>query len=165
MLTGAFFLGMPLPLIALQILWVNLTTDGLPALALGVDPKAPDIMSRPPRPPGGRGLHPAGDCLLVVISLYLTVILIPLFAYYYYWNPWRAQRPGAGPDAGPDHGVRHPGPGGNGERLQLPLGYLSLFTVGSCGNRFLVVAVLVSLVMMVVVIEWEPLARLFHTTP
>ncbi|HEY9072526.1 MAG TPA: HAD-IC family P-type ATPase, partial [Desulfobaccales bacterium] len=46
-LTGAFFLGMPLPLIALQILWVNLTTDGLPALALGVDPKAPDIMRRP----------------------------------------------------------------------------------------------------------------------
>ncbi len=50
-LTGAFALGLPMPLIALQILWVNLTTDGLPALALGVDPKAPDIMSRPPRPP------------------------------------------------------------------------------------------------------------------
>jgi len=43
-LTGAFFMGMPLPLVAIQILMVNLTTDGLPALALGVDPKAPDIM-------------------------------------------------------------------------------------------------------------------------
>ena len=57
-LTGAFFLGLPLPLIALQILWVNLTTDGLPALALGVDPKAPDIMSRPPRPPGKESSAP-----------------------------------------------------------------------------------------------------------
>ena len=84
MLTGAFFLGLPLPLIALQILWVNLTTDGLPALALGVDPKAPDIMSRPPRPPAEGVFSPTVNALLAVISLYLTVILIPLFGYYYY---------------------------------------------------------------------------------
>ena len=84
MLTGAFFLGLPLPLIALQILWVNLTTDGLPALALGVDPKAPDIMARPPRPPEEGVFTPSVNALLGVISLYLTVILIPLFAYYYY---------------------------------------------------------------------------------
>ena len=50
-LTGALFIGMPLPLLALQILWVNLDSDGLPAFALGVDPKAPDTMARPPRPP------------------------------------------------------------------------------------------------------------------
>ena len=71
-LTGAFFLGLPLPLIALQILWVNLTTDGLPALALGVDPKAPDIMSRPPRPPAEGVFSPTVNALLAAIALYLT---------------------------------------------------------------------------------------------
>jgi Ca2+-transporting ATPase len=41
-----------LPLIATQILWINLVTDGPPALALGVDPPDENLMSRPPRPPG-----------------------------------------------------------------------------------------------------------------
>ena len=41
-----------LPLLATQILWINLVTDGPPALALGVDPAAPDLMNRPPRPRG-----------------------------------------------------------------------------------------------------------------
>lgn len=47
----AGFLGLPSPFTAIQILWINLVTDGLPALALGVDPKDPDVMKRPPRDP------------------------------------------------------------------------------------------------------------------
>jgi len=164
-LTGAFFLGLPLPLIALQILWVNLTTDGLPALALGVDPKAPDIMSRPPRPPAEGVFSPTVNGLLAAISLYLTLILIPLFAYYYYWNPW---------------GLRDPAMVLTEAQTMVFItlvlaelvnafncrsDYLSLFKVGVFKNRFLILAVLASLAMMVAVIEWEPLSYLFHTTP
>jgi Ca2+-transporting ATPase len=44
--------GMALPLLAVHILWINLVTDGAPALALGVDPAPPGVMARPPRPRG-----------------------------------------------------------------------------------------------------------------
>jgi Ca2+-transporting ATPase len=43
--------GWPVPLSTIQILWVNLVTDSLPALALGVEPPERDVMRRPPRPP------------------------------------------------------------------------------------------------------------------
>ena len=55
-------LGMPLPLLPLQILWMNLVTDGLPALALSVEPAEEDVMRRPPQPAAasifGRGMVP-----------------------------------------------------------------------------------------------------------
>ena len=50
MLIGPF-LGMPLPLLPLQILWMNLVTDGFPALALSVEPAERNVMHRPPYPP------------------------------------------------------------------------------------------------------------------
>ena len=47
----AALVGWPVPLLAIQILWINLVTDGLPALALGMEPPERDIMHRTPRPP------------------------------------------------------------------------------------------------------------------
>jgi len=165
MLTAAIFLGLPLPLLALQILWVNLDSDGLPAFALGVDPKSPDIMARPPRPPAEGIFSRSVNGLLGVISLYLTVILIPLFAYYYYWNPWGLADPeqvltraqtmvfvtlimAEQVNAFNCRSDRH-----------------SLFTVGFFTNRLLLVAVTLSTSMLVAVIYWPPLAALFHTNP
>lgn len=51
-LTGAATGGVALPLLATQILWINLVTDGGPALALGVDRADKDVMRQPPRPRG-----------------------------------------------------------------------------------------------------------------
>src|SRR5690606_29476161 len=48
--------GLALPLLATHILWINLVTDGLPALALGVDPPDAGLMQQPPRPIGERVL-------------------------------------------------------------------------------------------------------------
>jgi Ca2+-transporting ATPase len=50
--------GLVLPLIATQLLWINLVTDGAPALALGVDPAEEGLMRQPPRPPGERVVTP-----------------------------------------------------------------------------------------------------------
>ena len=60
LLVGASLLGRPLPLSAVQILYVNLATDGLPAIALSVDPPERDLMRRPPRSRGTGHLHQAG---------------------------------------------------------------------------------------------------------
>jgi Ca2+-transporting ATPase len=50
-ITVAFILGIPPPFLAIHILWINLITDGLPAIALSMDPKDPDVMKYPPRDP------------------------------------------------------------------------------------------------------------------
>jgi Ca2+-transporting ATPase len=102
-------LGMPLPLTPFQILWLNLVTDGLLGLGIGVEPAEPDTMHRPPRPPsegilaGGLGMKIAvigtilgianlavtysvwksGSATWQTIGL-LTVVLLQIVAAYAY---------------------------------------------------------------------------------
>ncbi|MCU0874741.1 MAG: cation-translocating P-type ATPase [Pirellulaceae bacterium] len=80
LMAGATLAGLPLPLSAVQILYVNLATDGLPALALAVDPPEDDLMRRRPRDPR-RGIFTApvvalmlvGGCWSAVVNLLLFV--------------------------------------------------------------------------------------------
>jgi Ca2+-transporting ATPase len=71
-------------LVALHILWVNLPTDGLPALALGVEPGEPELMQRPPRRAGDAFFGPAVVTALSALSLTIFVGLAPVF--YVYWQ-------------------------------------------------------------------------------
>jgi len=83
MLAAPFF-GMPLPLLPLQILWMNLVTDGLPALALAVEPAEKDAMRRPPHRPDegifarGLGAH--------VIWVGLLMAGVSLGMGYWAWS-------------------------------------------------------------------------------
>ncbi|NLA26014.1 MAG: HAD-IC family P-type ATPase, partial [Firmicutes bacterium] len=76
---AAILLGWPLPLLPIQILWINLITDSLPALALGVDPKEGDMMRRPPRNPRS-GLFDAPS-LRTLAAYGMLIGLITLIAF------------------------------------------------------------------------------------
>jgi len=75
------FLGLPFPLVAVQILWINLVTDGLPALALGVEPVEPGAMRRPPRAPTesifSRGLWQQA----IWVGLFMAGVTLGIQAY------------------------------------------------------------------------------------
>ena len=83
MLVAPLF-GMPLPLLPLQILWMNLVTDGLPALALGVEPPESDVMSRPPRPPGESMFARGMGRQIVWVGMLMGILSLAIG--YGYWG-------------------------------------------------------------------------------
>ena len=76
---GAQAGGLALPLLATQILWINLVTDGAPALALGVDPADAGVMTKPPRPRGEgvitRGMWSGILCVGVIMAVGTLLVL------------------------------------------------------------------------------------------
>lgn len=77
----AIMVGLKVPLLAIQILWINLVTDGLPAIALGFEPAEPDVMRRKPRPvgesifAGGTGRH--------IVWVGIVIAIVTLVGYLY----------------------------------------------------------------------------------
>ena len=81
LLAGAVIAGLPLPLTAVQILYVNLATDGLPALALAVDPPEPDLMRRKPRNSRVGIFTRPVVAMLLAAGLWSAVVNITLFTW------------------------------------------------------------------------------------
>jgi Ca2+-transporting ATPase len=161
--------GLFLPLLAAQLLWINLITDGPPALALGVDPKDPDVMLRAPRR-RGTGILTTEDWLrLGAIGAVMMVGTLAVLDAYYPGGLFSPLATGAGPNAADETYAR--------TMAFTTLMMFQLFNAFNCRsnwrsafsgvteNVWLVAAVLLSLVMHVLVIYVPVLQTAFHTTP
>ena len=81
LMAGATLFGLPLPLTAVQILYVNLATDGLPALALAVDPPEEGLMQRPPRNPRSGIFTRPVVLLMLVGGVWSAIVNLGLFVW------------------------------------------------------------------------------------
>jgi Ca2+-transporting ATPase len=78
-------LGMPVPLLPIHILWVNLITDGLPALALGVEPIERGIMQRQPRPKNEPVITKRGSFMILSQGAFITICTLAAFYLSLFW--------------------------------------------------------------------------------
>ncbi len=76
--------GLGLVITPIQVLWINVVTDGIPALTMGVDPAADDIMERKPRPPSEGVITKRIVTSIVGIAAFMTLCLLPLFTLNFY---------------------------------------------------------------------------------
>ncbi len=79
LMLGAAVLGFPMPLLPLQLLWINLVTDGLPALVLVMEPVEPGVLDRPPRRPDAPILGRPEWRTIVSIALLETTVTLGIF--------------------------------------------------------------------------------------
>jgi Ca2+-transporting ATPase len=82
-MVAAPFLGLPLPLLAIQILWINLVTDGAPALSLGVEPAHPRDMKQPPRPSNASILGGGLWQYAIWVGVLMAVLTLAVQAWSY----------------------------------------------------------------------------------
>ncbi len=146
------FIGLPLPLQPVQILWINLVTDGFPGLALGVEPAEKDVMERPPRPPKESIFAHGLWQQVIVIGLLMGFLTLAVGL----WGeandrPWQTMifTTLALLQLGNALAVRS-------ERQ-------SLFRLGIFTNMYLLWTVLVTVAIQIVIIYWAPLQSLLKT--
>jgi Ca2+-transporting ATPase len=147
------FLGMPLPLLPLQILWINLVTDGLPGLALTIEPAEKGIMHRPPYHPKenifGRGMWQH------ILWVGLLMGIVSLGIGYWAWNTGR--------DDWQTMVFTTLTLSQMGHALAIRSGRDSLVTIGLLSNRPLLGAVLLTFVLQLAVVYVPFLQELFKT--
>lgn len=150
----ASLMKLPLPFTAVQYLWINLITDGLPALALGVDPPDPDIMERPPRRVDEPVFNRREVILFLVITpLVVTIMLVTLFASQLHMGVSVLEARTTLLTAMIM------------TELTLALSCRSLrysvFRVGLLKNKYLILAIIVSMLLQILVLYLEPLRIAF----
>jgi Ca2+-transporting ATPase len=161
--------GLFLPLLAAQLLWINLITDGPPALALGVDPKDLDVMERPPRSRGTGVLTSEDWWRLGIIGLVMMAGTVVVLDAYYPGGLFTLFASGSGPNLADETHAR--------TMAFTTLMMFQLFNVYNCRstwrsafsgffeNKWLLGAVALSLSMHVLVIYVPFLQTAFHTVP
>ena len=144
--------GMPLPLLPLQILWINLVTDGLPGLALGVEPPERDTMRRPPHHPQenifGRGL--GRHVLWIGLLMGLVSLGMGYWTWRTGWDNWQTMIFTTLTLSQMGHALA--------VRSREPL-----FKVGLLSNQALLGAVLLTFVLQMAVVYVPFLQNLFKT--
>jgi Ca2+-transporting ATPase len=160
-------IGLFLPLLAAQLLWINLITDGPPALALGIDPKDPDVMERAPRARGSGVLTTEDWVRLGLIGMVMMVGTIAVLDAYYPGGLFTLFATGTGPNATDETYAR--------TMAFTTLMMFQLFNVYNCRstwrsafdgffeNKWLLIAVAFSLFTHVLVIYVPFLQTAFHT--
>jgi P-type Ca2+ transporter type 2C len=82
-IVGGIIIGLPLPITAIQILWINLVSDGFPNLSLTIDPKRANIMKEKPRLPSERLVNTWMKSLIGIISITTGLITLVTFIFVY----------------------------------------------------------------------------------
>ncbi len=148
--------GLPVPLLPIHILWVNLVTDGLPALALGVDPIDTSIMYRPPRKPEAPVVSNKRALLMLVQGVFISICSLSTFSYILLFEKTGIERARTG------------------AFIVMACSQLfhsfncrsmtkSIFTLGIFSNIKLVFATLVSFVLQIAVVSLPFTRKIFKT--